>query len=357
MIQTINEIENSKIKSLFNFLCENVEDKIKTNTGKISKDREGNEKIEKSLKLKEGILENTSFFTVEKTEIEGRQEISVNKIEIDKTIAKIILSTYKRNIESTIIKHNYQIIDYDIEYELAKEHKIMTEPKDKVHKLNEIITKINDFNGCNQSIDFKKLSFFVIKTDFDGNSAYFFERFENIMRLEKTRLMKLLGKKNEKKFNTVSGDFLYLKYNLPCYLFDDEMFILKKYIFEDIFDYSEKYKKVCKDKENINFILGLDMCSDIKEFTDSLNTDNMNVLRKFSKVMQEKEMIKSLFADFNKIKELVKEHNKYSTIVIEDNKINIKKSNFQTILKLLNRDHLEHNITKEKFESNSKMKD
>ena len=60
----------------------------------------GNEKIEKSLKLKEGILENTSFFTVEKTEIDGRQEISVNKIEIDETIAKIILSTYMPSIDN-----------------------------------------------------------------------------------------------------------------------------------------------------------------------------------------------------------------------------------------------------------------
>ena len=99
------------------------------------------------------------------------------------------------------------------------------------------------------------------------------------------------------------------------------------------------------------------MCSDINEFKKALDTDNMNVLRKFSKIMQEKEIVKSMFEDFNKIKELVKEHNKFSTIVIENNKINIKKSNFQSILKLLNRDHLEHKITQEKFESNSKIKD
>ena len=71
---------------------------------------------------------------------------------------------------------------------------------------------------------------FVIKVDFGGKNLLFFERFDNIMKLDKTRLMKLLSNRNEKKFNTVTGDFLYLKYHMPCYLFNDEMFILKKYV-------------------------------------------------------------------------------------------------------------------------------
>ncbi len=356
MLDKIENIKNEKIKSLFVFLCENIEEKIRTKKGKVSKDRQGEEKIKRSVKLKDGILENTSLLTIEKIEVEGRKEISVNKIEIDKTIAEKILSTYKKNFERTIIKHDYQIIDYNIEFELAKEHKIMKETKDNVHKLKEVITKLNNFNDCEDMIDFSKLSFYVVKVDFNGKNVYFFERFETTMKLDKTRLMKFFGKRREKKFNAVKGDFLYLHYDLPCFLFDNEMYILKKHTFEDIFDYEEKYKKICSDKKNIEFISKLNAFSDMDDFKKELDTDNINVLRKFSGIVKEKEIIIKLFQDFEKIKQLVNDQKIFSLIVIENNKINLKKSNFQSVLKLLNRDHLKHQITNENFESNSKIK-
>lgn len=356
MVKKIEEIQNAKIKSLFEFLCEDVEEKLLNKTGKVSKDRQGNEKVKSSIKLKDGVLENTSLFTIEKVEIGGRKEISINKIEIDKTIAERILSTYKRNFEKTVIKNNYEIIDYNIEFELAKEHKIMKEAKDNVHKLNEIIEKINNFNDCDAPIDFNKLSFFVIKIEKDGKEVFFFERFDNIMKLDKTRLMKFLSRRNEKKFNIVKGNFLYLKYSLPCFLFDNEMYIMKKHTFEDIFDYGEKYKEICSNKENLDFISNLNMCGDFNNFKKELDTKNINILRKFAGIVQEKDMVQSLFENFNKIKKLVKDQKIFHLIVIENDKINIKKSNFQSILKLLNRDHLKHPITNENFESNSKIK-
>jgi len=356
MIKKIEEIKNTKIKSLFEFLCENVEEKLLTKAGKVSKDRKGNEKSKSFIKLKESILENTSLFTVEKIEINGRQEISVNKIEIDKTIAKIILSTYKNNFERTIIKDDYQIIDYDIEFELAKEHKIMLEAKDNIYKLNEVIEKINNFNDCDALIDFKKLSFFVIKIEYDGKEMFFFEKFDNIMKLDKTRLMKLFSRRSEKKFNIVQGDFLYLKYDLPCFLFDNEMYIMRKYTFEAIFDYEERYKETCCDRGNLNFISNLNIFSDFDNFKTELDTNNINVLRKFAGIIKEKSMVQSLCQNFNEIKKLIRDQKISNLIIIENGKLNVEKSNFQSILKLLNRDHLKHQITKENFEANSKIK-
>ncbi len=356
MIKKIEEIQNVKIKSIFEFLCENVEEKLLTKTGKISKDMQGSEKIIRSIKLKESILENTSLFTIEKIKINGRQEISVNKIEIDKPIAEIILATYKKNFERTIIKNNYQIIDYNIEFELAKEHKIMLEAKDNVHKLNEIIGKINNFNDCSALIDFNKLSFFVIKIEYNGKEILFFEKFDKIMKLDKTRLMKFFSRRNEKKFNMVGGNFLYIKYDLPCFLFDNEMYIMRKHTFEAIFDYEEKYKETCCNRENLNFISDLDIFSDFDNFKTELDTNNMNVLRKFAGIIQEKNMVQSLFQDFNEIKKLIRDQKISNLIIIENDKINVEKSNLQSILKLLNRDHLKHPITKENFESNSKIK-
>lgn len=354
-LERIEAIKNPEIQKITSFLCQNIETKQKTPLGKLRKNKDGSLKPKKlSVDLKNEIIKNTQIYFFEKYE---DNKLSCIKFDINEEIAEEILKKYKRNLEKSIISHDYQIIDFNINVELAEKTSIMSIEESKVNNLKTIKNLVLNCNHSSSDINYKKLDFYIIKTFENGEEIYFFEKYEKGMRLDKTRLLKIFTSKKEKRFNKVSGDeHLYLNYPMSCFLFNQKMYILRKPIFERIFDYETLYKAICSKKENINFVNELNLFDDTRKFEERLQTDNLNILRKFSHLMNYKKEIKLLVNDIEKVKKLLKDY-KVKGIKIEDNHISMTQSNFQSILKFLDRGQREHPITKEKFDDNINVKE
>ena len=354
-IKEIQEIENAIAKDVFEFICEDNEEQQITPKGEPKKTREGETKPPiKSIILKEIILENTHIYFFEKHE---DNSLGCTEFDINKEISKQILQKYKNNFEKSIIPYNYTIVPFDLGGSLSGgAHKMMVLDEGEVYNLSDIKQMIADCNNSSSDIEYKKLDFYVIVVDYNGTKLYIFENFEQSMRLDKSRLLKAITSRNQKKFNKVSNnEHFYLKFDMTCFLFGGKLYILRKPTFEKIFDYEKKYKEACTKPENINYVDSLGIMNNIELFKQNLDTDNLNILRKFTYLMDFQEEIKTLVSDMNKVRKLITDY-KVKGIVIENNKILVEKSNFQSILKLLDRAQTEHPITKEKFESEHKTR-
>lgn len=355
-LEKIESIEDSTIKDIFSLLCENAETEQTTKLGKPKKNKDGTPKPKiLSTELKENIIQNTKLYFFEKYDDDS---LSCTEFDINDEIAKEILKKYKNNFERTIIPHKYQIINFDIEAKLGDgKDQIMKLESSKVNNLTNIQNLISNCNNSSSDVDFKKLDFYVIKTEENGKEIYFFEKYESSMRLDKTRLLKALISRRQKKFNKVSGEeHFYLNYNMSCFLFGDFLYILRKPTFERIFDYEKVYHEICTKEENIKFVEDLQIFDSIDNFKENLDTDSLNILRKFSHLMNYQKEIKLLVSDISKVKQLLKDW-KVKGVKIENDKISIAQSKFQSILKFLGRGQREHPITKEKFDEDINVKD
>jgi hypothetical protein len=354
-LKSLDEISNSEIKGIMSYLCEDSETYETTPKGKKKTDKDGDEKPPiKSVELKNSSLSNCHIYFFEKYD---DNSLSCIQFDIDAVVAEQILIKYKLNFEKSIIPHDYNIISFDIEGQLAGKSSMMKLPESEVYNLEVVKNKISDANHSSESINYGKLDFYVVSICDGTSELLFFEKYEPSMRLDKTRLLKAIVSRQQKKFNKVieTQDHFYLKFNMSCFSFNSEMYILKKPIFEKIFDYEVKYKEICSSSKNTDFMNELNLFDDMQVFSEKLDTDNLNVLRKFSHLMDFQKEIQTLVADIREVERLIVDY-KVKGIVIENKKINVQKSNFQSILKFLDRGQTEHRITKEKFESDHKTR-
>jgi hypothetical protein len=267
---------------------------------------------------------------------------------VSETFLKVCQSIAENDSEFDFIKYEpgYRPDDDEICYLPLSE-------SDSVKQTIDSVSRFDDaelFEEKDEIIDNLKFYGLIVDDDRGKQQAIFFREFTEKDELTRCGWIPLIFERDT--YNRVERKIFLFDDGIDCFAWDGYLFILSIQAFQRIFGYFEALKR--KADQTLSVVVTSLPISNFNDFTNACKAD-LRMLAKLAQI-EKKPYLQSL--TMAKIKEIIVTFNIDVKIVVEGGKEKLvfegSPSKRWNILKLLDDDYLDSNLTTLKYASNSK---
>lgn len=194
----------------------------------------------------------------------------------------------------------------------------------------------------------KKLWAYAVKIQYGNKEIIFFRKYSR-NKILKQNIFDAVVFKNG-RFSAMEDDVFQIDSQIDCMLLNSELIIFQTNNFEKIFGFDDLYEVAANQameqiEQTFNFI-------DAEVLASFVSTDS-NKQRKLASIMKSGSYANFGFAE---VCATIQNYNLDIEVDMENQKVNLTKKNAVRLLKIINEDYLQSEVTKNRFESSSKRK-
>ena len=288
------------------------------------------------------------LFLVQRNKTRDSVEFSVYRTIISEDISVLLVKLLYDSLSSMLDSGDFDLVQFIPGYLDDRNVIEYINAKDVLY-YNEIIYKVlnNHILDLPEVIDgplLKNLWAYAVTINCNGEIITYFNKYTQGKILKKSKLLSLFYR--DGRFNVIEDDIFTLQKSIDCFSIADNIFIIRRNNFEQIFCQQEHYYNIAIQTLGE---LG-DLLTDVDDLTDACTSD-LRKLRKIAAIASS-----GIYHDlsFDKIKEVIEGYDLAIELDEDNQRIKATKNQIWDLLRLLNDDFLRSPMTEKKYEVHSK---